>query len=120
MLKGLGGGLGGLGDMAKLMKQAQEMQAKVAEAQERIAVIEAEGTAGAGMVRATASAQGELRSLKVDPSLLDGTEEREVLEDLIVAAVNDAVRKAREAGQEEMAKLTEGLPLPPGMKLPFG
>jgi len=113
-------GLGGLGDMARLMKQAQEMQAKVVEAQERIAAIEGEGSSGAGMVRAVATGQGELKSLKVDPSLLDGSHEREVLEDLIVAAVNDAVRRAREAGQAEMAKITEGLPLPPGMKLPFG
>ncbi len=112
--------LKGLGDMAKLMKQAQEMQAKMAEAQERMTAIEAEGLAGAGMVRAVASAQGELKSLRVDPSLLDGSHEKEVLEDLIVAAVNDAARKAREAGQAEMAKVTEGLSLPPGMKLPFG
>ncbi len=112
--------LKGLGDMAKLMKQAQEMQSKMAEAQERMTAIEAEGSAGAGMVKAVASAQGELKSLRVDPSLLDGSHEREVLEDLIVAAVNDAARKAREAGQAEMAKVTEGLSLPPGMKLPFG
>ena len=112
--------LKGLGDMAKLMKQAQEMQAKMAEAQERMTAIEAEGSAGAGMVRAVASAEGALKSLQVDPSLLDGSHEREVLEDLIVAAVNDAARRAREAGQAEMAKVTEGLALPPGMKLPFG
>ncbi len=112
--------LKGLGDMAKLMQQAQEMQAKMAEAQERMTAIEAEGSAGAGMVKAVASAQGELKSLRVDPSLLDGSHEREVLEDLIVAAVNDAARRAREAGQAEMAKVTEGLVLPPGMKLPFG
>ena len=112
--------LKGLGDMAKLMKQAQEMQAKMAEAQERMTAIEAEGSAGAGMVRAVASAEGALKSLRVDPSLLDGSHEREVLEDLIVAAVNDAARRAREAGQAEMAKVTEGLALPPGMKLPFG
>jgi DNA-binding YbaB/EbfC family protein len=106
--------------MGKLMKQAQEMQAKMTEAQERITGIEAEGSAGAGMVRAVATGQGELKSLQVDPSLLDGTHEKEVLEDLSVAAVNDAARKAREAGQAEMAKLTEGMGLPPGMKLPFG
>jgi DNA-binding YbaB/EbfC family protein len=106
--------------MGKLMKQAQEMQAKMTEAQERISGIEAEGSAGAGMVRAVATGQGELKSLQVDPSLLDGSHEKEVLEDLIVAAVNDAARKAREAGQAEMAKLTEGMGLPPGMKLPFG
>ncbi len=110
----------GLGDMGKLMQQAQEMQAKMAEAQERIAAIEATGTAGAGMVSATATAKGELKKLTVDPSLFDGSEEKEVLEDLICAAVNDAQRKAAEEGEREMAKVTEGLALPPGMKLPFG
>jgi DNA-binding YbaB/EbfC family protein len=96
------------------------MQAKMAEVQERMKSLEAEGTSGAGMVTARATAEGEVRKLSVDPSLLGGGEEKEVLEDLIVAAVNDAIRKARELGQAEMAKLTEGLSLPPGMKLPFG
>ena len=113
-------GLGGLGDMAKLMQQAQEMQSKMTEAQSRIAEIEAEGTSGAGMVKEVATAQGELKSLRVEEGLLDGSHEREVLEDLIVAAVNDAVRRAREEGQSEMAKVTDGFGLPPGMKLPFG
>ncbi len=112
--------LKGLGDMGKLMKQAQEMQAKMAEVQEKITTITAEGSAGAGLVKATATAQGEVKALDVDPSLISGEEEKEVLEDLIVAAVNDAVTRAREAGQAEMAKITEGLQLPPGMKLPFG
>jgi len=111
--------LKGLGDMGKLMKQAQEMQAKMAEATEKMADIEAEGSAGAGMVKATASGQGDVKSLTVDPSLLDSAEDKEVLEDLIVAAVNDAIKQAKLAGQAEMAKVTEGLPLPPGMKLPF-
>lgn len=110
----------GMGDMGKLMKQAQEMQAKMAEASEKIKDIEAEGSAGAGMVTAVANGTGELKSLAVDPALLGGGEEKEVLEDLIVAAVNDATQKAKEAGQAEMAKVTEGLPLPPGMKMPFG
>lgn len=112
--------LKGLGDMGKLMQQAQQMQAKMAEAQERMKTIEAEGSAGAGMVTARASAEGELRALTVDPGLLGGGEEKEVLEDLIIAAVNDAISKAREQGQAEMAKITEGLGLPGGMKLPFG
>jgi len=112
--------LKGLGDMGKLMQQAQEMQTKMAEAQERVKAIEAEGTAGGGLVRATATAEGTVKALSVDPSLLDGSEDKAVLEDLIVAAVNDAGEKAREAGQAEMAKVTEGLPLPPGFKLPFG
>ncbi|MEM0989831.1 MAG: YbaB/EbfC family nucleoid-associated protein [Pseudomonadota bacterium] len=110
----------GLGDMGKLMKQAQEMQAKMAEASEKIKEIEAEGSSGAGMVTAVASGSGDVKSLTVDPSLLGGGEEKEVLEDLVVAAVNDAIAKAKEAGQAEMAKVTEGMPLPPGMKLPFG
>jgi len=112
--------LKGLGDMGKLMEQAQEMQTRMAEAQERIKAIEAEGTSGGGLVRASATAEGTVTSLSVDPSLLDGSEDKAVLEDLIVAAVNDAGAKAREAGQAEMAKVTEGLGLPPGMKLPFG
>lgn len=112
--------LKGLGDMGRLMQQAQQMQTRMQEAQERIAGIEAEGVSGGGLVRATAAADGTLRRLTVDPSLLDGREEHAVLEDLIVAAVNDAVGRARELGQREMAKVTEGLALPPGFKLPFG
>jgi DNA-binding YbaB/EbfC family protein len=111
-------GLGQLGDMAKLMKQAQEMQGKMAEAQARLEAIEVEGESGAGLVRAVASAKGELRRLSVDPSLFK-PEEREVVEDLIVAAVKDAQARAATAAQAEMAKVTEGLALPPGMKLPF-
>ena len=110
----------GMGDMGKLVQQAQQMQAKMAEAQERLKTIEAEGSSGAGMVTSRATAEGEVRKLTVDPSLLSGGEEKEVLEDLIVAAVNDAIRKAREEGQAELAQVTEGLALPPGMKLPFG
>ena len=108
----------GIGDMAKLMKQAQEMQGKLAEAQERVASIEAEGVSGAGMVRAVVSGKGELRRLAIDAALMT-PQDREVLEDLVIAAVNDAHARAQEAAQGEMAKLTEGLPLPPGMKLPF-
>ncbi len=111
-------GMGQLGDMAKLMKQAQEMQGKMAEAQERLESIEVTGEAGAGLVKATASAKGELKALSVDPSLFN-PEEREVVEDLIVAAVKDAQARAAAAAQAEMAKVTEGLALPPGMKLPF-
>ena len=110
----------GLGDMSKMMKAAQEMQSKMAEATERVQNIQAEGSAGAGMVKATATGSGDVKSLTVDPSLFGSAEDKEVLEDLIVAAVNDAIAKAREASQAEMAKVTEGLPLPPGMKLPFG
>ena len=108
----------GLGDMAKLMKQAKEMQEKMAEAQARIAEIVAEGSSGAGLVKCSATAEGEVKSLAIDASLVVA-EEKEVLEDLVVAAVNDATRRAREMGAQEMAKVTEGMPLPPGMKMPF-
>jgi nucleoid-associated protein EbfC len=111
-------GLGQLGDMGKLMRQAQEMQAKMAEAQERLETIEVEGEAGAGLVKAVASAKGELRRLSIDPSLFK-PEEREVVEDLIVAAVKEATARAQAKAQEELGKITEGLNLPPGMKLPF-
>lgn len=111
-------GLGSLGDMAGLMKQAQEMQGKMEEAQARLDGITVEGEAGAGMVKATASAKGELKSLSIDPSLFR-PEDREVVEDLILAAVKDAQARASEAAQAEMGKVTEGLNLPPGMKLPF-
>jgi nucleoid-associated protein EbfC len=111
-------GLGQLGDMGKLMRQAQEMQAKMAEAQGRLETIEVEGEAGAGLVKAVASAKGELRRLSIDPSLFK-PEEREVVEDLIVAAVKEATARAQAKAQEELSKITEGLNLPPGMKLPF-
>jgi nucleoid-associated protein EbfC len=111
-------GLGSLGDMAGLMKQAQEMQGKMAEAQAKLDGIIVEGEAGAGMVKATASAKGELKSLSIDPSLFR-PEDREVVEDLILAAIKDAQARAAEAAQTEMGKVTEGLNLPPGMKLPF-
>lgn len=117
MLKGLGG-LGGLGDMAKLMKQAQEMQAKMAEMQESLAAMEVTGEAGAGLVTATVTAKGELRALSIDPSLFV-PEDREAVEDLIVAAIRDAQARGAEKAREEMSRLTEGLPLPEGMKLPF-
>jgi DNA-binding YbaB/EbfC family protein len=111
-------GLGQLGDMAKIMKQAQEMQSRMSDVQDRLDAIEVTGEAGAGLVKATATAKGQLRALSIDPSLFV-PEEREVVEDLIVAAVQDAQARAMVAAQEEMAKITEGLELPPGMKLPF-
>jgi DNA-binding YbaB/EbfC family protein len=111
-------GLGGLGDMAKMMKAAQEMQGKMAQMQEDMDRITVEGQSGAGLVRATATAKGELTGLSIDPSIFRA-EDREVVEDLILAAVKDAQAKAAERAAAEMAKLTEGLGLPPGMKLPF-
>ncbi len=111
-------GLGQIGDMAKIMKQAQEMQTRMADAQSRLDEIEVTGESGAGMVTARASAKGELRALSIDPSLFN-PDEREVVEDLIVAAVKDAQARAQAAAAEEMGKVTEGMDLPPGMKLPF-
>ncbi|MDG4649877.1 YbaB/EbfC family nucleoid-associated protein [Roseibacterium sp. SDUM158017] len=111
-------GLGGLGDMSKLMKQAQEMQAKVAELQEGLGSITVTGMSGAGLVKATATAQGELTGLDIDPSIFN-QDDKEVVEDLILAAIKDAQSKAQERSQEELAKITEELGLPAGMKLPF-
>ncbi|MEL6839356.1 MAG: YbaB/EbfC family nucleoid-associated protein [Pseudomonadota bacterium] len=111
-------GLGGLGDMAKMMKQAQEVQAKMAQMQDDLDNITVEGVSGAGLVKATATAKGELKGLDIDPSIFNG-EDKEVVEDLILAAIKDAQSKANERSQQEMAKITEGLGLPPGVNLPF-
>ena len=111
-------GLGGLGDMAKMMKQAQEMQGKMAQLQEDMHNIMVEGSSGAGLVKASCTAKGELKTLDIDPSIFNG-DDKEVVEDLILAAIKDAQTKASERAQEEMAKLTEGLGLPADMKLPF-
>ena len=111
-------GLGGLGDMGKMMKAAQEMQAKMGEMQEQLDLIKVVGESGAGLVKATATAKGELTALEIDPSIFN-PDEKEVVEDLILAAIKDAQAKASERSAEEMQKLTEGLGLPPGMKLPF-
>ena len=111
-------GLGGLGDMAKMMKQAQEMQGKMAQMQEDLENMMVTGESGAGLVKATATAKGELKGLDIDPSIFNG-DDKEVVEDLILAAIKDAQSKASEKAQEEMGKITEGLGLPPGMNLPF-
>lgn len=105
-------------DIMGLMKQAQEMQQKMANVQAELDAIEVEGAAGGGMVTVMMTAKGVLKGVKIDPSLMVA-DEREILEDLIVAAVNDARAKAEATAQEKMAELTKGLPLPPGMKLPF-
>jgi nucleoid-associated protein EbfC len=117
MLKGLGG-LGGLGDMAKMMKAAQEMQAKYAELQGELARVVVVGESGAGLVKARATAKGEVTGLDIDPSILVPSE-KEVVEDLILAAINDAQARARTRTEQEMAKLAEEMGVPPGMKLPF-
>ncbi|SFI25316.1 YbaB/EbfC family nucleoid-associated protein [Albimonas pacifica] len=111
-------GLGNLGDMAKMMAKAQEFQAKMAEAQAAVEALEVEGEAGAGLVKAWVSGKGELKRLAIDPTLFV-PEDREAVEDLVVAAIKTAQERAAEAAQAEMAKAAEGLPLPPGMKLPF-
>lgn len=111
-------GLGQMGDMAKMMKAAQDMQSKMAEMQDDLASITVVGESGAGLVKATATAKGELTGLDIDPKIFDPSE-KEVVEDLILAAIKDAQAKASERSKNEMAKLTEGLGLPADMKLPF-
>ena len=105
-------------NFGNLMKQAQEMQTKMQEMQDRMAEVEVPGMAGGGMVTVIMNGKGEMRSVKIDPSLFNG-EDAEVVEDLIVAACNDAKAKAEAYSQEEMSKITGGLNLPPGMKMPF-
>lgn len=111
-------GLGGLGDMAKMMKSAQEMQGKMAQMQDDLDNVIVTGESGAGLVKATATAKGELKGLDIDPSIFDPNE-KEVVEDLILAAIKDAQQKANEKSQSEMQKMAEDLGLPPGMNLPF-
>ncbi len=111
-------GLGGLGDMAKMMKAAQDMQGKMTQLQEDLKAMEVTGESGAGLVKATASAKGELRALDIDPSIFN-SDDKEVVEDLILAAIKDAQAKAQEKAQEEMQKLTSEMGLPADMKLPF-
>jgi len=111
-------GLGGLGDMAKMMKTAQEMQTKMTSLQEELNSITVVGESGAGLVRATATAKGELTALEIDPSIFN-PDEKEVVEDLILAAIKDAQMKASDRSQQEMGRLTEGMGLPADMKLPF-
>lgn len=106
------------GDLGKMMKQAQELQARMSRAQEEIQALEATGTAGAGLVTVTLGGKGDLRAVRLDPSLLGG-EEADVVEDLLVAAHADAKAKLDEAVAARMAEVTGGLQLPPGLKLPF-
>jgi DNA-binding YbaB/EbfC family protein len=105
-------------NIGQLMKQAQEMQNKMAEMQTQLEAVEMVGVAGGGMVRLTLNGKGDLKNIKIDKSLLD-PEEVEVMEDLIVAAFNDARGKVSAHAEQEMQKLTGGLQLPGGMKLPF-
>ena len=105
-------------NIGNMMKQAQQLQKKMAEAQEKLNLIEVQGVSGGGMVKVTATAKGDIKRIILDESLLNSNE-KEITEDLIVAAVNDAKQKGELAAQEEMKSLTGGMPLPPGMKLPF-
>lgn len=105
------------GNIGNLMKQAQAMQANVQKAQAEIAHIEVEGVAGGGMVKVTMSGRHEVKRVQLEPAVV--SEDREMLEDLIAAATNDAVQKVEARVQEKMAGLMGGMQLPPGMKLPF-
>ena len=116
MLKGLGA-LGGLGDMAKMMKAATEMQGKIAEMQDSLSRMVVIGESGAGLVKARATAKGDVTGLDIDPSILVSSE-KEVVEDLILAAIHDAQAKAKARSDQEMARLAESMGVPPGMKLP--
>tara|TARA_B100000674_G_scaffold315870_1_gene262746 strand:+ start:154 stop:477 length:324 start_codon:yes stop_codon:yes gene_type:complete len=105
-------------NFGNMMKQAQQLQKKMAEAQEKLNNIEVEGHSGGGLVKVLSSAKGVIKKITIDNSLIK-TDDKEILEDLLVAAINDSKLKAEEAAQEEMKSVTGGIPLPPGMKLPF-
>ncbi len=111
-------GLGQMGDMAKMMKAAQEMQKKMAALQDEMQMLTVTGESGAGLVKATCTAKGELKALDIDPSIFSA-DDKEVVEDLILAAIKDAQSRAQDKAREEMAKLTESMGLPRDMKLPF-
>jgi len=105
------------GGIGNLMKQAQQMQENMQKLQAKIAEMEVEGAAGAGLVKVVMTGKHDVKRVSIDPSLL--TDDKEMLEDLVAAAMNDAVRKVETLVSEKMAAATAGLPLPPGMKLPF-
>ncbi|PKQ12806.1 MAG: 30S ribosomal protein S21 [Alphaproteobacteria bacterium HGW-Alphaproteobacteria-1] len=111
-------GLGQMGDMAKMMKAAQEMQQKMAALQDEMHSVTVIGESGAGLVKATCTAKGELKALDIDPSIFNA-DDKEVVEDLILAAIKDAQSRAQDKVKEEMGKLTESMGLPKDMKLPF-
>ena len=105
------------GQLAGLMKQAQQMQENMKRLQEELANLEVEGQSGAGLVKVVMTCRHDVKRVTIDPSLL--ADDKDMLEDLVAAAFNDAVRKAEATTQERMAGITAGMPLPPGMKLPF-
>lgn len=106
-MKGLGG----------LMKQAQEMQEKMQKAQEEVANMEVQGQSGAGLIKVTMTGRHDVKRIEIDDSLFG--DDKEILEDLVAAAVNDAVRKVDEETKDKMGDVTSGIPLPPGFKMPF-
>jgi DNA-binding YbaB/EbfC family protein len=103
--------------LAGLMKQAQQMQDNLKKVQEQLAEVEVEGQSGAGLVKVVATCRNEVRRVTIDPTLL--ADDKDMLEDLLVAAMNDALRRAEQTAGERMGNVTAGLPLPPGFKLPF-
>ncbi len=105
------------GQLAGLMKQAQQMQENMKRLQDELAALEVEGQSGAGLVKIVMTCRHDVKRVSIDPSLL--SDDKDMLEDLVAAAVNDAVRKVEATTQERMSGITSGLPLPPGMKLPF-
>lgn len=109
-------GMGGVAGLGGLMKQAQQMQERMKKAQEELADVEVEGQAGSGIVKVTMTCAHVVRRIVIDPAAMD---DREMLEDLVAAAVNDAVRRVEETSQSKMSGFTSGLNLPPGFKLPF-
>lgn len=106
-----------LGNMNELMKQAQAMQEKMQRMQEEVAQMEVTGESGAGLIKIVMNGRHDVRNVSIDNSLL--TEDKEILEDLIAAAINDAVRKIESNSQQQMQKLTGGMQMPPGFKMPF-
>lgn len=111
-------GMGGMGDMAKMMKAAQDMQGKMAQLQEDLKAITVTGESGAGLVKATATGKGELTALDIDPSIFNA-DDKEVVEDLILAAIKDAQAKAEDRSKDEMGKIAESMGLPRDMNLPL-
>ena len=105
------------GQLAGLMKQAQQMQENMKRMQDQLATLEVEGQEGAGMIKVTMTCKHEVRRVSIDPSVMG--DDREMLEDLITTAMNDAVRKVEVMVNEKMSGMTSGLPLPPGFKMPF-
>ncbi|MFM2476910.1 YbaB/EbfC family nucleoid-associated protein [Celerinatantimonas sp. MCCC 1A17872] len=105
------------GGMGNLMKQAQQMQERMKKVQEEIASMEVQGESGAGLVKIVMTGNHNVRRVEIDDSLLE--DDKEMLEDLIAAAINDASRRVEETSQEKMADVTGGMQLPPGMKMPF-